>query len=146
MSNVAHWPEEAATKPSENVPSRALIRAARIARVAEVAAERLRCEPDADAIAAALADLALIRELAGESAVIPPDDELPPINDRETLDELPEAAANDTVPPPPPSFGVPSAFRDTEPVPESSRAPLAIPGEKQRWPSPPRSWICSAPS
>ena len=66
MSNV-HWPAEAATKPSENVPSRALIRAARIVRVAEVAAERLACEPDADAIMAALADLALIREpCAGE--------------------------------------------------------------------------------
>jgi hypothetical protein len=65
MSTVP-WPDEAATKPSENVPSRALIRAARIVRVAEVAAERLTCAPDPDAIMAAIADLALIRDLAGE--------------------------------------------------------------------------------
>ncbi len=67
MHNVAQkFPDEPPTQPSENVPSRALIRAARIVRIAEVATERLACDPDPDAIVSAIADLALIRELAGE--------------------------------------------------------------------------------
>jgi hypothetical protein len=66
MPSVAKFPDEPPTKPSENVPSRALIRAARIVRVATLAIERLMVAPDENAITAAVGDLCEIRALAGE--------------------------------------------------------------------------------
>lgn len=78
MSTVDHqplpdqqpFPDEPPTKPADNVPSRTLIRWARVDRLASVAIERLSsCTPDVDALAAALADLWQIRALASEVLV-----------------------------------------------------------------------------
>jgi hypothetical protein len=65
-ANVTHlFPDEPPTSKIENVPSRTLTTLARIDRLAAVAAERLAVDPDADAIVAALEDLAQLRALAG---------------------------------------------------------------------------------
>jgi hypothetical protein len=66
MSNVP-WPAEAATRPDvEPIPSRTLVFAARITRLAELAAERLMCAPSDDDLEAAVGALNQIRNLAGE--------------------------------------------------------------------------------
>ena len=66
-SNVAQkFPDERPTQPIERLPSRTLVLATRIERLASLALERLMCAPDDDALAGACADLVLIRELAGE--------------------------------------------------------------------------------
>ena len=66
MPTVAHWSEESATAPIENAPSRELIRLARIARLAQVASERLMVGPDDASIVDAMGDLAVIVALCGE--------------------------------------------------------------------------------
>jgi hypothetical protein len=66
MSNVP-WPAEAATKPdAEYIPSRTMVFAARVARLAELAAERLMCAPDDDDLSTAVGALDQIRTLANE--------------------------------------------------------------------------------
>ena len=58
------FPSERPTKPIENHPSNTLVFARRVHRLAELARERLMCEPDADAIVAAVENLDAIRALA----------------------------------------------------------------------------------
>ena len=60
------FPSERPTKPIENHPSNTLVFAKRIDRLATLARERLLCEPDADAIVAAVENLDAIRALAGQ--------------------------------------------------------------------------------
>ena len=66
MSNVTQFPDEAPTRRSEQFPSRLLAFASRVDRLAELALERLQCNPDAYAIAGAVADLMQLRALTGE--------------------------------------------------------------------------------
>lgn len=56
--------DEVATKKITNVPSATLVLAARVNRLAQLAAEKLQVDPDADAVLSALEDLAAIRTLA----------------------------------------------------------------------------------
>jgi hypothetical protein len=60
----AAWPDEAPTVKREPVSSRTLVVATRIARLAELASERLACSPDPDTILEALGDVSRILELA----------------------------------------------------------------------------------
>ncbi len=62
--SAAPWPDEAPTVRREPVTSRTLVVATRIARLAELASERLACSPDPDTIVMALGEVERIRELA----------------------------------------------------------------------------------
>lgn len=63
MSNLAQFPDEPPTKPSEPFPSRVLILASRIERAATDALDRLRADRDVDGAAALLVQ---IQALAAE--------------------------------------------------------------------------------
>ena len=64
-SLATHERDDEPTRPCNDVKSRILVAAARIERLAEVAAERIAAaSPDEDALALAAIDLAQIRDLA----------------------------------------------------------------------------------
>jgi hypothetical protein len=65
MFRDREFPEEAPTKPIEDVPSKLLGFAMRIDRLTALAEQRLAAGPDPDAVLAALADLAQVRAFAG---------------------------------------------------------------------------------
>jgi hypothetical protein len=68
-TTAAFEEDETPTRKILNVPSATLALAARMNRLAELAAEKLQVDPDADAILSAIDDLTAIRSLA--SAVLP---------------------------------------------------------------------------
>jgi hypothetical protein len=66
--NVAPFSEELPTKPCESFPTRVLILAHQIDRLAETALDALRTSQDPEAIAIARAALVRVQALAAEMA------------------------------------------------------------------------------
>ena len=66
MPTVARqlFPDEAPTVPRPDTSSKLLAFASRVERLAELALERLTCDPDPDTLAAAVADVTELRALA----------------------------------------------------------------------------------